>query len=121
MKKFMKYPLPAIKSPDNPNGMDPECMVLCTAINKLRGIATYESCCGHGEQPYRVWVFIRSLPDLPKLLYWLDSCHTGAYGWHVIVYTDCAMSPARFMIEGPVGEVAYRDSEHIAKLIEGNL
>jgi len=34
------------------------------------------------------------------------------------VLTDCACSPVRFMVEGPIGEEAYKQANAIAKLIE---
>lgn len=114
---FKKVPIPAVKSSANPNGMDFECISLCKALSKMAGITTIESCCGHGSKPYRIWFLARSLKDLPIVLYYFDVCHSGRRGWQVIVRTDCGMSPAKFMIEGPIGQVAYEDSEHIAKLL----
>ena len=95
--------------------IDKECVNLCLALNSMSGITTIESCSGHGKDPYRIWFMPSSLDDLPPVLYWFDACHSGCYGWKVIVYTDCGMSPARFMIEGPVS--AYDDAEKIARLI----
>lgn len=120
-RPFQKLKLPGIKSADNPQGLDPECFDLCTAINQMPGLTTYESCCGHGTRPFMVWVMARTMNDLAGLLYWLDNCHTGVAGWQMIAYTDCAGTVTRFRIEGPVGEIAYRDAEHIAKFITGNV
>src|SRR5208282_2528399 len=97
---------------------DPECLDLCTAMNRLGGIRTTESCCGHGKSQYMVFFMLESLEDLPPLLYYVDSCHSGCPGWRVVVYTDCSMCPARFMLEGPTGEAAYADSKAIAKCID---
>jgi len=102
-----------------PADMDPECIDLCTAMNGWGAIRTTDSCCGHGKNPYRVFFMSESLEDLPPLLYYFDACHTGCPGWRVIVYTDCLMSSARFMLEGPVGEEAYAASKVIAKCIDG--
>jgi len=42
--------------PDLPiQDIDKACINLCVAMNKLPGIETVESCCGHGESPYRIW------------------------------------------------------------------
>ena len=38
-----------------PDSMDAECIGLCTLLNRLPGVETYESCCGHLQNPY--WVF----------------------------------------------------------------
>lgn len=36
--------------------MDTECVALCDALNSLPGVGTFESCCGHGQRPYSVWL-----------------------------------------------------------------
>jgi len=41
-----------------PTGLDPECEKLCVALNGLPGIKTSESCCGHGESPFVVFMEI---------------------------------------------------------------
>ncbi len=100
--------------------IDKECVALCDAINLYApAIRTVESCCGHGEKEYSIWMHVEpeGLPKLPELLYWFDDCHSGRIGWRCEVYTDCGMSPVVFNIEGPTGEQAYDDAEHIAGLI----
>lgn len=104
-----------------PLGMDPECIPLCTAINRLPGLHTYESCCGHGNHDFWVFLMADSLEALPPLAYYLDPCHCGRYNWQLIAYTDCAMSPIRFRLEGPPGPKGYEGADHIAELIEDYL
>ena len=101
-----------------PEEIDPECISLCQTLNRLPGISTSNSSCGHGEKPYRVWFHAKRLRDLPYLLWHLDVCHCGEYGWTVRAITDCGMSPVFLMIEGPVGEQAYKGAERIVKLFE---
>lgn len=100
-----------------PADLDPECLALCQAINDhVPGVITTESCCGHGREPYRIWVHPQLGPDaLLPLLYRLDQCHTGLEGWRMEVYTDCGMSHVTWMIEGPPG--AYAESEKIATFL----
>jgi hypothetical protein len=57
------------------------------------------------------------MKSLTPLLYWIDGCHSGRYGWRVIVYTDCGSGELFFRLEGPKGEQAYDDAKHIAALI----
>lgn len=99
------------------NIYDLECQPLIRAINFISGIYTIESCCGHGDDPFRIWFRVDDLSSLPDLLYWLDACHCGYYDWHVTVSTDCAKSPVTFLIEGPVGKESYEQSIEIAKLL----
>ena len=95
--------------------MDKECVKLCAAINLFDDIRTIESCCGHGEKPYRIWFRANNFKALPRILYFLDGCHSGYYDWKVIIKTDCGMSYPSLMIEGPIG--AYDQAEHISKLL----
>ncbi len=97
--------------------MDEECVELCNAINRLPGIETNGSCCGHGESPYFIGYTIVDLKYLPPLLYFLDWCHSGAVGWKSIINSDCGMGGPFFYIEGPIGEQAYEDAEKIAEKI----
>jgi len=100
-----------------PSDIDKECVVLCEAMNKLSGIRTSESCCGHYKTPFHIWFNADSLEVLPPLLYWFDGCHCGYYGWSIRVRTDCGMCPAFFYVEGPIGTQAYMEAEEIARLI----
>ena len=95
--------------------MDPEVVDLCAALNRLTGVTTVESCCGHGKETYCIWFQVERLEDLPSVPWFVDVCHSGQKGWRVIVSTDCCMSPASFMLEGPVG--AYESSKEIACFI----
>jgi len=96
-----------------PDDLDPECLDLCTAINEcVPGVVTVESCCGHGERPFAIWVHADSLDSLPPLLYFLDDCHTGLPGWSMTVYTDCGGGQAFLRIDGPAG--AFEAADKIA-------
>lgn len=105
---------PALWTP--PPDLDPEVLSLCRAMNAFRGITTTESCCGHGNGPFRIWFTARSVRDLPALLYWFDGCHTGEYGWQVHVRTDCAAQRATFLAEGPCG--GYEAAGTIARAMQ---
>lgn len=99
-----------------PSDIDPECKALCKAMNILPGISTFESCCGHGKEPFRVFFKGESLETLPRIAYWFDSCHSGAPGWQIIARTDCGMSPISFMAKGPVGD--FEGANRIAAAIQ---
>jgi hypothetical protein len=96
--------------------MDAEC--LRDAMNLVPGIETCLSCCGHGEHPYRVWFRAESIDALPELLMWFHHLNCGYDGWKVIAVPDCFCCSVIFMIEGPIGEEAYKQADEIAKLIE---
>lgn len=96
--------------------LDVECRAMCEAMNKCPGITTVASCCGHGAEPFRIWFVAANLEVLPMLIYYLDVCHSGCRGWTCRVTTDCAASPVKFCVEGPVK--AYGEAQHITELIE---
>ncbi len=101
------------------DGMDPECVSICAAMNKMPGIRTTESCCGHGKHPFRVFFAAETLEALPLPAYWVARCHSGFAGWQIIVFTGCGMGPIRFLLEGPTGEEAYRQANEIAESMAG--
>lgn len=96
------------KQPKCDGVMDKECIALCDAINTLPGIRTIHSCCGHGRQPFRIWLMARFLSALPPLA----TCLSEYRGWRCTVETG---DPVCFLIEGPTGAQAYREAKEIAK------
>ena len=78
--------------------MDPDCIPLCDAMNRLPGITTCESCCGHGERPHRIFFRARRIEDLSPILECAESSP-----WRVDVRWANGNSTAVFMLEGPVG------------------
>lgn len=97
--------------------MDKECAALCYAINRIPGIKTVESCCGHGERNFKVWFEVSDLKDLPILLYYCDPCHIG-FRWNCFVKTDCGRSPVTFSLQSEsMSEVSYREAQMIADCI----
>jgi hypothetical protein len=92
--------------------IDKEVMSLCVALNRIPGVETVESCCGHGSSPYHIFFVVEDQEDLAPVCYYADPCHTGHKEWSVIARADCAMRHCAFLLEGPVG--AYEASEDIA-------
>ncbi len=98
--------------------LDPEVRPLVEAMNRFSGITTIESCCGHGKEPFRIWFVADDLEDLPPLLWSLDGCHCGVYGWSVMARTDCTADGVRFYVQSPGrGAKAYGEADHIARSI----
>ena len=104
-------------NPDDIEDIDDkdQCLDLCKALNRISGIRTFESCCGHEKTKYHIFLQARSLEALVPVAYFLDRCHNGCDGWYLVAKTDCSMAPITFMIEGPIG--AYDDSKKIARCI----
>jgi hypothetical protein len=55
---------------------DKEVVVLCKAMNRINGIRTIDSCCGHGKTPFHIYFKATDINEshqgLPVLLYYLD-------------------------------------------------
>jgi hypothetical protein len=83
----MKYP------PD----MDDECVALCDALNTLPGVATTESCCGHGIHPFRVFFSCTSFDSLKRIA----EC-TASSSWHVEALYHNGPDTLGFLLEGAI-------------------
>lgn len=105
-----------------PEGMDAECVELCKAINRLPGLRTIESCCGHGKHGYWIWLTADSVEALMPLNYWVDACHSGLRDWQLVVSTDCSHDPesVKFWLQGPTGDEGYAEASRLAKLLNKN-
>lgn len=95
-----------------PARLDPECLALCVALNKLPGITTFSSCCGHGREPYRIWFDVARLAALQPVVLLAADCTRR---WQVIA-SDCLLAPICFVLEGPPGD--YVGAESLARSIE---
>jgi hypothetical protein len=101
-----------------PADLDPECRALCVALNKLPGIETYGSCCGHGRTPFFILFIAKRLTALPAVVHateigWLQS------EWRVKAVSRIDVSKVNFVLEGPIG--GYRDAAAIAADIEAGI
>ena len=56
--------------------MDKEVIALCDALNALPSIETFESCCGHGADPFCIWF---KVTDSKEGLFFLTRCVDNRY------------------------------------------
>ena len=84
-----------------PDSMDPECIPLCDALNALPGIATHESCCGHGRGPHRIWFSAATIESLQPVLEIVRENFDGV--WRVEAGWANGSCTVYFKLEGPVG------------------
>lgn len=100
-----------------PKDIDPECRPLCLALNKIEGIKTLESCCGHGRGTFRIFFFAQGMDALYGVTCLIDDPQ-----WQITVCGGYGFSgkTAYFMLEslGVEGERAYEASYRLAKDIE---
>jgi hypothetical protein len=107
--------------------IDPECLALCVALNKIPGIRTTGSCSGHGEAPFRVWLSAQSIQSLYAITRCIDRRYGGPttdkafLGWSCqATDTDSPENPVVFVLTNETvwGLGAYEEAAQIAQLIE---
>ena len=98
--------------------MDAACIRLCDALNKVPGIHTTESCCGHGKQNFVVFFSALTLESLRPILAELDS--GNRWPWDVKAYRWSGSGTIGFCLEGPVGTTK-QDAELLGKKILARL
>lgn len=79
---------PCITLPDD---VDSECVDLCNVLNRLPGVETRESCCGHCKQPYNVFFKCSDLRTLTRLGRIVDRRYSD--GNFEIVLDSCDSHP----------------------------
>lgn len=97
--------------------IDMPCVVLCDAINQVKGLRTTSSCCGHGEDCLDVWFdadTIRALHPIANVVH-----RWAAHGWTLTAqYTDLTHRPVVFRLaSGIKGVPAFEQAEAIATSI----
>jgi hypothetical protein len=98
--------------------MDPECVELCDTMNCLPGIVTFESCCGHGKGPFRIW--FKKTYNWHEGLFFLTRCADGrywkyGYKWKIVLTVGDQFEdnylPVHYMLESEdVGADAYEQA-----------
>lgn len=64
--------------------MDKECIELCDALNSLKGVRTFESCCGHFRKPYMIFMRISNWYSLSLLARAFDFRYSSGK-WEIVV------------------------------------
>lgn len=78
--------------------MDPGMAELCDALNRLPGVRTTESCCGHGKEPASVFFDCSNLDSLAKIQRSIDI----RYGGQRILWTLGATTTDTFPHHRPL-------------------
>jgi hypothetical protein len=77
--------------------MDPECIAVCDALNSLRGIETFESCCGHGKDSFLVFFTVEG--DASILMPIERAIQNS--GWKLDTYRSYRRGFVIFVLTGP--------------------
>jgi len=106
------------------DNFDPEVVPLCKALNTLPGIETIESCCGHGEYPFRIWFKVDGRVD-PRMtgLFFITRSVDRRYWqfgneWDIKLSVGDSVSkgilPTLFLLESTaLGEEAYAQARDL--------
>ena len=61
-----------------PIDMDPGCVELCIAMNRMQGVNTTHSCSGHGLRPFSVSFTVANIDSLAQII-----ARTNQVGWKI--------------------------------------
>ena len=108
--------------------MDREVIPLCNAMNSLPGIETFESCCGHGDHPARIFFTVE---NTKTGLFFLARCTDNRYWehghqWSIIVsVADCYENsnlPVYYLLESTIkGNSVYEQMESLVENLNEHL
>ena len=100
--------------------LDEEVVELCKAMNKVPGIKTTESCCGHGKDYFRIFFTVDSIETLNHFMW------AGCYRWwnwrngfRIQIYDGDVNRDSgilKLQLESyKIGEPAYKEAYEMAK------
>lgn len=96
-----------------PKDIDKECLLLCEELNKLDGVETTESCCGHLKSPYNIFICCKSFTSLAIIARAIDERYCGTkYVWKLVVETSDDKPCFNFML---TSEIAYNTIEQMGE------
>lgn len=79
--------------------MDKECIKLCDALNRLPGVRTFESCCGHLKTNYSIWLRTGNLYSIAVIARVFDKRYAAtSVLWDTNIETDDMESTPQFCI-----------------------
>lgn len=101
-------------------GVDQEIKELCHALNCIPGIKTFESCCGHGNDPIRIWFRTENIESLKEIAQFTDKRYAKDSDDDftcVVEFSDRTMLPVFCLQSKGVGENSYKNGRALAKSI----
>lgn len=74
-----------------PSDMDEQCIDLCVTLNRLPGVTTFESCCGHNKYTFRVWFRCTNISTISRLGRCIEKNYSDG-NWRIFV-DSCDINP----------------------------
>lgn len=105
-----------------PLDMDVDCIALCDSLNKLPGVETYESCCGHLKNPYRIFFRCRNFVSLAILARAFDKRYlTTSMMWKIKVETGDSHPTYNFYLSSNEAYSRQEDIDNDLNIIIHNI
>ena len=111
-----------IYNTEGPGAFDPEVVKICKAMNCLPGIETFESCCGHGTQPFMIFFRVHPTERNEGLFILTRSVDNRyfkhGFDWDIILtasdmYNDGYL-PITYILESKtMGDEAYKQADDL--------
>jgi hypothetical protein len=98
-----------------PEDLDAECKALCIALNRLPGLVTESSCCGHGKAPFRIWFRVTDFEA--RGLVTLARCTCPRYYPFpfTVMIEHGDVHQVGFLLEGPAD--AFKEADALAAVL----
>ncbi len=103
-----------------PKDMDKECISLCTKLNSLGDVQTYESCCGHLKGRYMVFFKCHSFERLGKLYRCVDRNYSDGK-WEILVDGTDVHPTYCFCLRSKEAFASYKEMEESVKRLMNNI
>ena len=80
-----------------PADVDCECVSICNTLNRLPGLTTFESCCGHELHPFWVWFKCSNIDTLSRLGRAVSRTYSDGK-WEIVVDTSDTSPKGCFLL-----------------------
>lgn len=99
-------------------GLDEQCVSLVGCLNKIDGVETVESCCGHLKDLYRIWFRCNDFSVLARLSRSVDRRYSDG-SWRIEACSSDVKPLCQFLLSSTRVFCSYREMEEsVAFLIE---
>lgn len=103
-----------------PEDMDKECISLCTKMNTLGDVQTYESCCGHLKECYMIFFKCHSFERLAKMHRCVNrNCSDGK--WELLVDGNHVHPTHSFCLRSMEPFSSYEEMEESVQRLMDNI
>ncbi len=102
-----------------PKDLDPEVRALCIAMNRLPGIVTMESCCGHRKTPFHIWFRVTNFQARGLITLARCTCPRYYATPFEIKLSHGDITQVGFLLEGPKG--SFREADKLARILTDHI